>query len=303
MQQFAYMPYGELLVEGSSVDLAYRFSAKETDRETGLSYFGARYYDPTTAMWLGTDPLMNLFPGLSPYNYCYNNPIVFIDRFGLEGESYKQNIMLPEVEVAAERSVVPYQYQILPDYLNGMQYVNLSQNSQFAQNAVAQHTNIHNLTHNIGNWCNFITNASSCVKYNYDYLYKYNLSYYTEGVSTVNTTKFFGKTFGRGALKAARPAFKAMGKFAPIISYGVIVDDVRKHGPKAHQVADAAITTGLLYLSVVNPVAGIAASLLYFAADLTCQYLSGKTLTEHFIDPAADYVYDTAVNVYEDVSW
>ncbi|MBO4529421.1 MAG: RHS repeat-associated core domain-containing protein [Paludibacteraceae bacterium] len=103
VQQFTYMPYGELLVDESSVDLDFRFSAKETDRETGLSYFGARYYDPTVAVWLGTDPLLYIFPGLSPYNYCYSNPIVFIDRFGLEGESYKQNIMLPEVEVTAER--------------------------------------------------------------------------------------------------------------------------------------------------------------------------------------------------------
>ena len=75
MQQFSYMPYGELLVEGSSVDLDYRFSAKETDRETGLSYFGARYYDPTAAVWLGTDPLWEIEPDKSFYNYCRNNPV------------------------------------------------------------------------------------------------------------------------------------------------------------------------------------------------------------------------------------
>ena len=76
------MPYGELLVEDSSVDLDYRFSAKETDRETGLSYFGARYYDPSVAVWLGTDPLWEIEPDKSFYNYCRNNPVNFIDPDG-----------------------------------------------------------------------------------------------------------------------------------------------------------------------------------------------------------------------------
>ena len=82
VQSFAYMPYGELLVEDSSVDLDYRFSAKETDRETGLSYFGARYYDPTAAMWLGTDPLWEKYVGMNPYNYCAGNPVGMIDVDG-----------------------------------------------------------------------------------------------------------------------------------------------------------------------------------------------------------------------------
>ena len=50
VQSFVYMPYGELLVEGSSVDLDFRFSAKETDRETGLSYFGTRGFYPTVSV-------------------------------------------------------------------------------------------------------------------------------------------------------------------------------------------------------------------------------------------------------------
>ena len=82
VQSFAYMPYGELLVEDSSVDLDYRFSAKETDRETGLSYFGARYYDPTAAMWLGVDPLWKVYVGMNPYNYCAGNPVGLMDLDG-----------------------------------------------------------------------------------------------------------------------------------------------------------------------------------------------------------------------------
>ena len=89
VQQFTYMPYGELLVEGSSVDLDYRFSAKETDRETGLSYFGARYYDPGVAVWLGTDPVFHA--GSNAYTYCLGNPINMIDPNGMDEIYYDED--------------------------------------------------------------------------------------------------------------------------------------------------------------------------------------------------------------------
>ena len=83
VQQFAYMPFGELLVDNSTVDLDYRFSAKETDRESGLGYFGARYYDNTSAMWLGVDPLWEKYAGMNPYNYCAGNPVNRVDPSGM----------------------------------------------------------------------------------------------------------------------------------------------------------------------------------------------------------------------------
>jgi RHS repeat-associated protein len=33
-----------------------RFSRKELDRETGFYYFGARYLDPKTSVWISADP-------------------------------------------------------------------------------------------------------------------------------------------------------------------------------------------------------------------------------------------------------
>ena len=89
VQSFAYMPYGELLVEDSSVDLDYRFSAKETDRETGLSYFGARYYDPSVAVWMGTDPVFHA--GSNAYTYCLGNPINLIDPNGMDEIYYDED--------------------------------------------------------------------------------------------------------------------------------------------------------------------------------------------------------------------
>ena len=44
------------------------FIGKERDSETGLSYFGARYYDSDLMTgWLSVDPLADKYPNISPY--------------------------------------------------------------------------------------------------------------------------------------------------------------------------------------------------------------------------------------------
>ena len=61
---------------------SYLFNAKELDEETGLYYYGARYLDPTGAMWLSVDPLQEKYPGMNPYNYCAGNPVKMVDPDG-----------------------------------------------------------------------------------------------------------------------------------------------------------------------------------------------------------------------------
>ena len=88
-QHVEYIPYGEVFVEEryNSFSPNYLFNAKELDNETGLYYYGARYLDPTGAMWLSVDPLFENYPGMSPYNYCKGNPVVLIDSDGLSDQS------------------------------------------------------------------------------------------------------------------------------------------------------------------------------------------------------------------------
>ena len=62
----------------------YTFSAKEKDSETGLSYFGSRYYSSDLSIWLSVDPMSDKYASLSPYNYCANNPIKLVDPNGEE---------------------------------------------------------------------------------------------------------------------------------------------------------------------------------------------------------------------------
>ena len=62
----------------------YTFSAKEKDSETGLSYFGSRYYSSDLSVWLSVDPQASKYPSLSPYVYCANNPVRVVDPDGEE---------------------------------------------------------------------------------------------------------------------------------------------------------------------------------------------------------------------------
>jgi len=62
----------------------YKFNAKELDSETGLYYYGARYYNPRLSIWYGVDPLAEKYPSWNPYVYTFNNPIRFIDPNGME---------------------------------------------------------------------------------------------------------------------------------------------------------------------------------------------------------------------------
>jgi len=60
----------------------FTFSAKERDSETGLSYFGSRYYSSDLSIWLSVDPMAAKFPHQSNYVYCSNNPIKLFDPNG-----------------------------------------------------------------------------------------------------------------------------------------------------------------------------------------------------------------------------
>lgn len=61
----------------------WRFSSKRVDPESGLVYFGRRYYDPTLGRWLTHDPL-GLKAGPNLYAYVHNNPLTLFDLYGLE---------------------------------------------------------------------------------------------------------------------------------------------------------------------------------------------------------------------------
>ena len=70
---------------------SYTFSAKEKDSETGLSYFGSRYYSSDLSVWLSVDPMSDKYPYQSNYVYCGNNPIKVVDTNGEDEWEVNEN--------------------------------------------------------------------------------------------------------------------------------------------------------------------------------------------------------------------
>jgi RHS repeat-associated protein len=103
-----YYPYGEVWWEprydadgGPVKGQQFLFSSKELDEETGLYYFGARYYDPKQARWKSADPILGQYldgqrgvggkleaggvfrpVNLSLYHYAGHNPLSRVDHTG-----------------------------------------------------------------------------------------------------------------------------------------------------------------------------------------------------------------------------
>jgi RHS repeat-associated protein len=82
VSSYTYHPFGETGIEEGSED--YLFTGKERD-ETGLYYYGARYYDPDLGRFITRDPSggqMEAPQTLNRYAYCLNNPLKFVDPDG-----------------------------------------------------------------------------------------------------------------------------------------------------------------------------------------------------------------------------
>ncbi len=82
---YEYNPYGGLVSSSGSMadDFAFRFSTKYLDTETGLSYYGFRYYNPESGRWLNRDPIEER-GGINLYHFVYNNPLNYVDTLGLD---------------------------------------------------------------------------------------------------------------------------------------------------------------------------------------------------------------------------
>jgi RHS repeat-associated protein len=81
-----YRPYGQKLTNSpASANNKVGFAGKPYDGNTGLSYMGARYYDPVVGRFMGIDPKEvdpNDLHSFNRYAYANNNPYKFVDPDG-----------------------------------------------------------------------------------------------------------------------------------------------------------------------------------------------------------------------------
>ena len=78
-----YYPFGGVFASTGNVQ-PYKYNGKELDTKKGLNWYdyGARHYDAALGRWFVVDPLAEKMYGWSPYTYCFNNPIRYVDKDG-----------------------------------------------------------------------------------------------------------------------------------------------------------------------------------------------------------------------------
>ncbi|MFI5344065.1 MAG: RHS repeat domain-containing protein, partial [Chlamydiales bacterium] len=102
IERYRYTAYGETEIvnaagtklKESSIGNPWMYANRRLDLDTGLVAFGLRYYDPEAGRWITTDPA-GFEDGPNLYAYVHNNPLIYLDQYGLFAlNSGRQNWLL-----------------------------------------------------------------------------------------------------------------------------------------------------------------------------------------------------------------
>jgi RHS repeat-associated protein len=91
---FDYDPFGNIINNNNPLNFPYAFSTKPRETETGLYYYGYRWYDPLTGRWPSRDPIEER-GGVSLYGFVRNKSVKLIDVLG-NGGADTDEIQSPE---------------------------------------------------------------------------------------------------------------------------------------------------------------------------------------------------------------
>jgi RHS repeat-associated protein len=115
---YRYDIFRKPLKKTGTFDQPYRFSTKRYDEQTGLSYYGYRFYNPTIGRWMTRDPHGEA-GGINLYGFLGNNPVSFVDPWGLwtwQGEAiyvsgglYKAGKGYLSVKLKTHRGIYDYE--------------------------------------------------------------------------------------------------------------------------------------------------------------------------------------------------
>jgi RHS repeat-associated protein len=83
VQVYEYDVYGRVGATDARHPNRIMFTGREYDKETGLYYYRARYYNPQIGRFLQTDPI-GYGAGMNWHSYCGNNPVNWIDAYGYD---------------------------------------------------------------------------------------------------------------------------------------------------------------------------------------------------------------------------
>jgi RHS repeat-associated protein len=100
---YTYDSFGKLTASTGTLTNPLQYTGRESDPETNLDYYRYRYYDPSSGRFLSED-LITFEGGIDFYEYIRNQPLNFVDPFGLAG---KQGPPPPPVHKTQYRTQSP----------------------------------------------------------------------------------------------------------------------------------------------------------------------------------------------------
>lgn len=80
---YAYSSFGNLTTSTGTLTNPFQYTGRDSDPETGLVYYRARYYDPAIGRFLSEDPI-GFRGGNNFYAYVENDPLNFVDPLGTQ---------------------------------------------------------------------------------------------------------------------------------------------------------------------------------------------------------------------------
>ena len=93
LQEYKYSVFGEIVEQtADSIENSFTFTGRELESETGLYYYRKRYYNPKMGRFISEDPARLGGWDQNFYRYVWNDPLNWIDPFGLQG-SHKSSLL------------------------------------------------------------------------------------------------------------------------------------------------------------------------------------------------------------------
>lgn len=201
---YSYDPWGKIASESETVSNSIKYAGEYYDAENGLIYLRNRYYDPSIGRFTSEDPIED---ELNWYVYANNNPVMFVDPWGLA--------------VTAEDIVAFASGLITKDELEAIYFYTDAYEEAEKNNDYARMNSAHSAVVNIR------------LKYNPDYIdgYDYNHggAYYAPGNDTVTDMGWVitaGLVGGTMITKAGIvPIIKAGSSLAPVTPKAIEISD------------------------------------------------------------------------------